>query len=422
MTACTADLTNSLFPFNGDDGTGNMVFFSSGTTENAVTRAPSTYYMPDTYRFVCRMYYKARTLSDDFDTSGATDKTAWLKVDGSVGNSLYWNKNFAPVAKPEVIGVGGLDEYHNDFSAPAFYWQNRKPHAFLAWTDLNHATELVGGETAGTLNMIGPFPYPVEVSKDSTAYYPCNAFDLTRKPERDANGNPRKDSNGNVIYDSNSLNSMTQQPDIVQALTLQAPTGATQESNRVNLYFRHQFAQVQVNIKNAADNSVALQASNILKVELLGVTEEGYVFTELDEKGKVRPTTYKKIDFTKYSEQQLQDNRYGTSFEMFPMDTPDYGFLKSFSCITYGELQAIRITWKEDDIKEEDVVTQVGIKHIATFRIPDAELIMLKSGMRYIWNIEIRRGALAVIRTEIIDWELPTDALHNGSTDGTIVN
>ena len=87
------------------------------------------------------------------------------------------------------------------------------------------------------------------------------------------------------------------------------------------------------------------------------------------------------------------------------------GYLKSFNCITFGQLQAIRITWKE---------TETDILHSSTFRIPDTELVNLQSGMKYIWNIEIRRGTLAIIRTEIVDWILPTDEVHNGSTDGII--
>lgn len=411
LVACTEQFADEvLAPSGADDDafTGEMVHFAAGTTENAVTRAPSTYYMPDANRFVCRMYYKAQTGSDAFDVSGGTDNTAWLKVSGSVGNSLYWNKNYADV-NTSIKGVGGVDDYGNDFAAPAFYWQNRKEHAFLAWTDLNHATSMVGGGAAGTLCSNGPHTYTKKIG-DVTYEYPCNAFDLTRYPRMDGDGNIIKDGEGNIVY---NINSITEQPDIAQALTIQAPTGASQEANRVNLYFKHQFSQVQVNIKNAADNSVEIEAKDIEKVELLGVTEEGYVFTELDEDGKVLKTTYKAIDFSKYSEAELKDNRYGTAFDMFIMPTPEEGFKKSFNCITFGQLQAIRITWDENS---------TGIKHVATFTIPDTKLVNLESGMKYIWNIEIRRGALAVIRTEIIDWELPTEAQYNGSTDGTIVN
>lgn len=417
---CSDDITPGTDSSGeGGAGTGEMVFFSSGTTENVVSRAPSTTYMPTGNRFVCRMYYKAHTGSDLFDVSGTTDQTAWLKVDDKgKGNSLYWNKAYATPSK--------RDEYDNDFDAHAFYWQNRKPHAFLAWTDLNHATSMVGGDADGNLRSHGTAIYKEKKKVDGVDVeikHAVNAFDLTRKPVKDADGN--------ITY---GINLMTDQPDIVQALTVQAPTGATQESNRVNLFFKHQFSQVQVNIKNAGDNSVDLNATNILKVELLGVTEEGYVFTDLSEDGKVHAAAYKPIDFSKYNEADLKNNRYGTAFEMFDMYDAskgesgnwgyEKGFLKSFNCITFGQLQAIRITWKEDDYDDPDNAGQKipGITHVATFRIPDANLVNLQSGMRYIWNIEIRRGTIAIIRTEIIDWELPTDNLHNGSADGTIVN
>lgn len=413
LVGCSDDIIPGDVP-SGEGGadTGEMVFFSSGTTENAVSRAASTYYMPDGYRFVCRMYYKAQTGSEDFDVSGATDHTAWLKVGGAVGNSLYWNKEFRDV-NTSIKGVGGVDEYGNDFSAHAFYWQNRKPHAFLAWTDLNQAISIEGGDESGKLSSHGTAVYKEKKKvddQDVEIEYRCNAFDLTR----------------------GTKTSMAEQPDIAQALTLQAPTGASQEANRVNLYFKHQFSQVQVNVKNADDNSVQLVPSQILKIELLGVTEEGYVFTDLDANGKVRPAAYKAIDFSKYNEAHLKDNRYGTAFEMFDMYDAskgesgnwgyEKGFLKSFNCITFGQLQAIRITWKEEDTTDGEGNVLEGIRHVATFRIPDATLVNLKSGCRYVWNIEIRRGTLAIIRTEIIDWEVPTDDPHNGQTDGTIKN
>lgn len=545
-----------------------MVLFSSGTTDNALSRAhANTYYMPHAYRFVCRMYYKAQTGSDKFDVSGNTDQTAWLKVDGSVGNSLYWNKAYTDVSQEK--GPGGVDDYGNDYGAAAFYWQNRKEHAFLAWTDLNNAPNMVGGNTPGTLKYQKDMDYRVysnETIKDyeldyyeiygiaekfsnmedmeeyvrthgkeasfknaqeelerlksydwSTAQYyyrhgkqykyssshveqtnqvPNVSYDLqwyqefmyfetlpyepddTETPEyevepgkteiiaylrkngvRVAKANYDEDTHrytyaytdmyGNLLYNEDkpeytfyysmhrvmkerkkyddypcnrfdltrgSKTQMAQQPDIAQALTLQAPSGATQESNRVNLYFKHQFSQVQVNIKNAADNSVTLEAEDILDVELLGVSEEGYVFTELNEDNNVCEPAYKEIDFSLYTEKQLQENPYGTSFRMFEMPEQQTatGYLKSFNCITFGQLQAIRITWKE--------ATNDSYKHASTFRIPNTELVNLQSGVRYVWNIEIRRGTLAIIRTEIVDWELPDDEMHNSTTDGIIQN
>lgn len=145
-----------------DNGIGQMVLFSSGTTASShttragdegggepeggkndgITTTPGkTYYMPDAGRFVIRMYYKANVSSDDYDVSGNTDVTTWMKVSGNVGNSLYWNKEYQPV-DTSIKGKGGVDDYGNDYSATALYWQNRKKHAFLAWTDLNKLTTI----------------------------------------------------------------------------------------------------------------------------------------------------------------------------------------------------------------------------------------------------------------------------------------
>ena len=514
LVGCSDDIIPGDVPSGeGGVGTGEMVFFSSGTTETEVSRAPSTYYMPDAHRFVCRMYYKAHTGSDLFDING-TDQTAWLKVSGNVGNSLYWNKAYTIPSQ--------YDPYGNDKSAHAFYWQNRKPHAFLAWTDLNHATTMKGGTTSGTLTSEGKDTYRVKATGTITSWttleydiydggqytnivemskYVRDTY-LSGDTEALAEFNERQEEFGKTLdwvdatkhlvsetesyyskntqstpvdgthrkygwykyvitdedqnplctfyferyqelktedrYDEYAANafdltrgtksSMAEQPDIAQALTIQAPTGATQEGNRVNLYFKHQFSQVQVNIKNSADNSVTLQAADVLKVELLGVSEEGYVFTDLDADGNVRPAAYKPIDFSKYSEKDLEANKFGTSFDMFelPEAETETGFLKSFNALTFGQLQAIRITWKEEDYIDAEGKDHDGVRHFPTYRIPPPtatdDLMNLKSGMRYIWNIEIRRGTLAVIRTEIVDWELPTDAPYNGHTEGTITN
>ena len=603
IVSCSDDLLDDGgMSATGGKGIGEMVRFASGTTQNSLvprSGEAKTYYMPDAYRFVARMYYKAQTGSEKFDTLG-TDQTAWMKVSGNVGNSLYWNKDYTPV-DPNTKGKGGVDEYGNDFSAPAFYWQNRKEHAFLAWTDLNKATQIVGGPAQGQLKFNEDEAYKVYTSntvskwvpkyymiygvdekfpslaamfkyvqeqdgaifsasqnafateknfvwttddaknsyrysygwqyKSSTHYakieYDNNDPALANKYENgwvqylmyfdkiaytaaipadaikvyddknevlrflkdketgkyicaaeakkdadgkylDAEGNITTDKNqyvytyyltdedGNLRYDESKprytfyykeyaeketvketfeypvlafdltrgdKTSMAEQPDIVQARTIQAPTGASQESNRVNLYFKHKFSQLQVNVKNAADNSVQINRNDIVKVELLGVTEKGYVFTELDADGNVKEATYEDIDFSKFTEEQLKENQFGTSLQMFELPEAETasGYLKSFNGIAFGQLQAIRITWKETE--NPDYV------HAATYRVPDKDPVKpdvnlrdLKSGVRYVWNIEIRRGTLAIIRTEIVDWELPEDEEYNGSADGIIQN
>lgn len=569
---------------NDGKGIGQMVLFSVGETENAQTKA-TTYYMPNAYRFICRMYYKAQTGSDDFDVEGGTDQTVWMKVSGNVGNSLYWNKEYNTPSR--------YDGYGNDYNANALYWQNRKEHAFLAWTDLNNARNIVGGSDKGTLKFGKDIDYKVYTgnkvdmwvvsgyklygsdqlftSTSAIREYVEKTYDTPEKiaqfnaaqkvlgdqysvwdekpyqymfgwsckyttsstdgvrlidathrdykwyrylmffqkyeyvlegdltdyiwvihedkdgnefikylrkddiyvaeaevlNEKNSDGkyidgeghvidNPSQltyrfyqtDEYGNALYnEENPLftfyyqrleenkkideynefpalafdlkrgtkNNMTEQPDIAQAREIQAPVGATQESNRVNLYFKHKFSQVYVNVRESADNSAKLDRNQITKVELLGVSEEGYIFTELDKDGNVMDAAYKEINFSDYTEEQLRNNPYGTSFRMFelPEAETELGYLKSFNAITFGQLQAIRITWQETE-------GTGAYEHAATFRIPDTDLVNLKSGTRYIWNIEIRRGTLAIIRTEIIDWELPTDEEHNGSVDGTI--
>lgn len=591
-TACSDDPVVSLPPEDDKAETGEMIRFAAGTTAgNVTTRAEDgfttvprkTYYMPSGYRFVCRMYYKASTTSDRFDVSGATDVTTWMKVKGGVGNALYWRNSFVALDENDPAL---FDRDGNDAEATCLYWQNRKEHAFLAWTDLNHATtigytpdrfseslkfkpadvdykknmgsqeeqwvdngyELYGtehlefatweelrtfletgknyenqvkdrlpdgidpddfagkqyyyaygwsckysealatetpvdpvhrkygwvqyqmyydkmgyaGATEGTdievrLDENGKPAYlyntatnkylaAIEVDEaDNRTYYltdeygnvrydetnprytfyfqrlqekktmdlvqvlPANAFDLTRRPVRD--------EGGNVTY---TVNSITDQPDICQALTIQAPLGATQNTNRVNLYFKHQFSQVQVNIKASADLSVVIDKNHVLKVELLGVSDTAYVFTELNDAGQVEPTTYKLVDISRYTDEQLHKNPYGTSFEMFDMydaeagEDGNFGYptgsLKSYNALAFGLLQAIRITWIE---------VSTGIVHEATYQVTDVQLKNLRSGYKYIWNVELRRGTLAIVRTEILDWIVPADELEY-PTDGTI--
>lgn len=562
---------------------GEKILFTVGTTNNAVTtragdagpvgaEPAKSYYMADGSRFVCRMYYVANAGSSNIDVKGGTDFMAWLKVDGTVGNSLYWNKFYEPVSSEK--GYGGIDDLGNDYSADAFYWQNRKDHVFLAMTDLNKARngEYRYGVSQGSLKLTpADLSYTVKSSKtkhdwvpsayriegidrefaswqqlreyvesvediaafnaqqantdaaklewssakyeyaygwsckfsktnavvtgnDSIQetgpirylmYYDAIPFDegslpADRKEIRDDNGKLvayadkygiylcnvvyKKDSEGketdeveglvktddygNTLYNEesprytfyyteqkvdkevpdqteynvnrydltrNGRTSMAEQPDICQAKTKQAPLGATQAANRVNLYFKHQFSQVQVNIKNASDNSVTIQADQLMSVELLGVTEEGYVCVDLKENGDItHAPMYKSVDISTYSEEELEHNPYGTSFEMFEKDEAIGGYLKSYDCITFGQLQAIRITWRES--LDDDAFI-----HTATFRVTEPNLQNLESGVRYVWNMELRRGTLAVIRAEIDDWIVPDDELKY-EADGTINN
>ena len=87
-------------------------------------------------------------------------------------------------------------------------------------------------------------------------------------------------------------------------------------------------------------------------------------------------------------------------------------YLKAYNAIAFRQLQAIRITWKE---------ASTSILHEVTYVVADENLKNLRSGYKYIWNIELRRGTLAIIRTEISDWIVPASELEY-KTDGTIDN
>lgn len=556
------------------------VMLTAGTTENSIsTRADGkTYFMPAAHRFVAKMYFKTTDSGNDYDT--LRYHTAWLKVDNAgAGNSLYWKSDYPETADEED------PNYHNDNYAPTFYWQNRREHAFLAWTDLNKATTMTSNSglnyddnkttyeyhtgtkeqkwVVKTITVRGndvPFAteqavvnayknrtdgqneFKAEASKEtadqySTPYYWwsddledfCKVIMTTNQGEDksttektsnrylmyffkkkleysfpdgtnmdqvqteqvsiggkqydfvlDADGRivARKvvengetkyyqcTPYGHIMYDESlehdkdymvyifrrnlkleevevtedypamafdltrpkgNDKTMADQPDVLQALTIdQIPKSSVMENNRVNLYFKHQFAQVQVNLKNSVDNSVMIEKDQIQSVELLGVTEKGYVFTSMnpdgtmnvpeplktkDEDDKViatKSSTFKEVVATDFTDQQLKDNPYGTSFELLPRtltedDIKINKIVKSGECITFGRLQAIRITWKETE--EEG-----SVEHTATYRVPEKNdqgqaLRLLEAGKKYIWNMELRRGTLAVVRTEIIPWE-----------------
>lgn len=238
--------------------------------------------------------------------------------------------------------------------------------------------------------------------EDIIAVAPANTFDLRR---------------------SNTMTSMTDQPDPLIALTKMKPTGATQEANRVRLYFKHQFSQIQVNLTNA-ENTAEIQPESIVSVELLGVSEKGYVFTNINPDGTQISPSYDPVIISKYTEEQIKDNPYGTSFNMFDMGAAKpLTSLKSFNAIAFGQLQAIRITWKEEDYVDPDTgETETGVYHVATYKITvddrNNSLVNLRSGYRYIYDFELRRGTIAFIRAIVDGWQLDDDL--DFKTIGTI--
>lgn len=276
--------------------------------------------MADGGRFVCTMYCKASEESDyniEPPANGGTMKTAWLQIYGS-GNAKYMNYSFTA-------------------EATSLFWENRWSHVFLALADYNKLMDNVGATyAAGTQGMLKMYPnhdnQPTE-----------NTYDLT-KGER---------------------TSMTEQPDPILALTTKNPVGdPSAEANRVTLNFEHQFAQIQVNVKNKAENNPAIDASMISKVELLGVSTEGYVTTRIDNNGNVSAATC---------------NNVTNDFNMFVMDTPESGCLKSFNAIAFGHLTSIRVTWND------------GTPHTSTLSVVDSNLT---SGTKYVYNLEISRTAV----------------------------
>jgi len=360
------------------------VLFSAGNTDAVMTRAQgSASYMPLDSRFVCSMFFHAgaRDTNDSlFYRSGrvltpdVNMTTAWLKISNAVGNAVYWNNRYEDAQEKDIYGF--------DEAAKCFYWQNRLDHVFLALADYNKLS--VDDGYTGSLKL-----YPDVTTRYKDSY--MIAYDLTR----------------------GDLTGMDKQPDPIQAVQVAHPSGSTLEANRVKLFFKHQFSQIQVNLKNSQDASVMIDESLIEKVELLGVAETGYVAYCIEPDGTVPETTSApvNIDNPKYAATK-KDNPYGSSFSLFVRSTPATGYLKSFEGIAFGILQAIRITWRESDSED-------AVRHVATFKGLDAAHKNLESGRKYIYNMELRRSLIAQVTVQVAPWEMDKTDYQ---TDGTIKN
>ena len=205
------------------------VLFSAGNTDAVITRAStSASYMPQDSRFVCSMFFHAGANDTDksafYDSKPTADvsmTTTWLKVNNSIGNAVYWNNKYLPAAKTDVYGF--------DETAKCFYWQNRLSHIFLALADYHKLSE-DDGDT-GSLKL-----YPDITTQYENQY--MVAYDLTRGDKT----------------------AMKQQPDPIQAVETAQPSGATPEANRVKLFFKHQFSQVQVNLGNMVNRGIEFSA------------------------------------------------------------------------------------------------------------------------------------------------------------------
>lgn len=366
-------------PLSGTDADKEVVLFCAGTASEGVSTRATIPYMSEGGRFVCRMYYQGNPNTPDFDSH----YTAWLKVNNKQGNSVYWNKEYTATNELDALG------FANNADA-IFYWQNRKEHIFVALAD-NHKLTSNDGTASGTLHL----DEQAETEQEDGVH----SYDL-RRPEESTE--------------------MTDLPDPIRAITTMAPGGSTQEANRVELVFRHCFAQVEVNLRAAINGGADdLEASWIEKVELLGVSEEGYVPYALNGENDVDAPSFKAVNLANYNSTQLSRNEFGTSLALYPQSEATTGYMKSFRAIAFGQLKAIRITWQEFDTNESEEPV-AGITHCITRKITESELQTLLSGTRYIYNIELRRGTLAVIQAEVLPWEVGPTYGEAGDIDGTI--
>lgn len=371
----------------GDDGLegkaealpgGLPVLFSSGAGDASVSTRATVPYMENEGRFVCRMYYQGNVGSEDF-----TNYTeAWLKVDNNYGNSVYRKKDFSEPTTEE-----NKDGFGFDRESQIFYWQNRKKHIFIAIADYNKLKTNDGTDN-GTLN----FKNSEEIEGKPMV------FDLRRK---------------------DGMNSISDQQDIIMAHTEMSPDKATPEGNRVKLLFGHCFAKVQVNLKPLADGGLGndLRYDRIDKVELLGVADYAYLYnidvTSSPYNINNVKTEAKKVVANDYLDVDISANPYYTCIETFkaPKDAVTPGYVSTHEVITFGQVVAIRVTWHETDSEGNTTVT-----HVVTKKVEKDEERLLPSGQLHIYNLEMRRGTLAIINAEILPW---TDG-ETYTTDGKI--
>lgn len=353
---------------SSDDGVGveqpkglMPVLFSAGNMEAAITRAASASYMPENSRFVCSMFFHAGKDDDNGSSFYPIDgtptpevnmTTAWLKINNALGNAVYRQDNYNE--------TNDVDENGFDKAAKCFYWQNRLDHVFLAVADNNH------------------------LKVCPTIYENKLTCDLTH---------------------TDQITSMVQQPDPILAYVKMSPAGATPEANRVKLFFKHQLAQIQVNIKGSGDTSATISSNQIKSVELLGVAQKAIIDFGINPDGSMIPPSYEAPETN------------STPFSMFERNETDVplGYLKSFEGIAYGKLYGIRITWAESDADDAK-------KHIATYRgmvDTNKDYLQLESGIKYVYNIELRRSVIAQVTPEITPWKVDSDS-KNYTAEGTI--
>lgn len=411
LTSCSDEIVSESQSPDEVVEKGMPVLFSAGNQSlEGASRAATTLFMPNKVRFSAAMYYQE---SAHYNLN---PWLAYLQVDeAGAGNSNYRQDSF------DVPTGSKADQYGNDLDAHIFYWQNRQDHIFIGYIDnynAAYASATVASQTYIPDNLESHDDFPIyNDEKELVRNQMCKHFDLR---------NPKDKTDSEKQSGETAWTKMADQFDPLIACEEKQPAGAGGEINRVYLTFKHQLSQIQVNLKG--HESVNLIADQIDAVELLGVSESADVFPFVDYNEEIvkynnpqygtssyiRTAEAGKVDLTQYTPEQQEANPYGTTFDMFKANDVSTGYLKRFEAIAYGQLQALRIHWHElDDTKADNH----GIDHVVTFVIPDATFRELKSGKRYVFNLEIRRGTLAVVRAEIDDW-VPYGTVYY--EDGTI--
>lgn len=432
-----------------------MVLMSVGNEKPESTRAGNITYMPNHVRFTAMMLTKA-TAQEDY-TYGKPFYANMLVDNFGAGNSLYYQSTY------KVPSDEKKDNYNNDDDASIFYWQNRLSHGFIGYIDdFNKALPWAKHQA-------GDSEYSA-----STEYFPKTLSGWNTSAPAAADGKEDK-SVQNFLYtmkkdgtllswqqyekfdlrNNSTITSMSMQKDPLIAYEEKVPESSSPEKNRVYLTFRHQLAQVQVNLKGSAE-SADIVASQIDGVALLGVSLEAYVFPYPQYGFKEIATTTPVLDAdgnpavdgdgnpiyeaikswgimrqgngntktellrSAYAvpltlEQQNANPPAGSQFDMFQMADGKQatGYLKGFEAIAFGNLKYLRIQWHENDENGNP-----DIQHIVQFPITDDRFKKLESGKRYIINLELRLGTVAAVSTEIVDW-IPYTTVYE--SDGKVV-
>lgn len=425
------------------------VLMAVGTEIPEATRAGNISYMPNHVRFTAMMLTKA-TADEDYTYSRPS--YAYMLVDAAgAGNSLYYQSTYAAPTQEK------LDNYHNDDDASIFYWQNRLLHGFIGYIDdynkaLPWAKRQADDPNYTTANEY--FPQTLSGWRNDAP-----AID-GKKDESVQNVLYTMKKDGTILSwqqyvkidlrNKDGETKMSDQKDPLIAYEEKIPESSSPEKNRVYLTFRHQLAQVQVNLKGSPE-SANITADQIDSVALLGVSNEAYIFpypeygfTEtstpavdangdpvLDGEGNPTNDISRtwgiirqgdgKTDLLRKAyavpltlEQQNANPPAGSQFYMFEMTagTQATGYLKGFEAIAFGDLKYLRIVWHE---KEGDAKS---IEHVVQFPITNDNFKKLESGKRYIINLELRLGSIAVVKTEIVDW-IPYTTVYEST--GTVV-